>query len=75
MLTGVIGPGCSSSSIALAPFTNRSEIGLVTLHLTGTPILADRVIHAEHTRIIRKLCKRIPLCFRKVKLEKGDNSL
>ena len=43
MLTGVIGPGCSSSSIALAPFTNRSEIGLVTLHLTGTPILADRV--------------------------------
>ena len=43
MLTGVIGPGCSSSSIALAPFTNRSEIGLVTVHLTGTPILADRV--------------------------------
>ena len=42
-LTGVIGPGCSSSSIALAPFPNRSEIGLVTLHLTGTPILADRV--------------------------------
>ena len=42
-VTGVIGPGCSSSSIALAPFTNRSEIGLVTLHLTGTPILADRV--------------------------------
>ena len=43
MLTGVIGPGCSSSSIALAPFTNRSEIGLVTVHLSGTPILADRV--------------------------------
>ena len=42
-LTGVIGPGCSSSSIALAPFTNRSEIGLVTVHLSGTPILADRV--------------------------------
>ena len=42
-LTGVIGPGCSSSSIALAPFTNRSEIGLVTVHVTGTPILADRV--------------------------------
>ena len=42
-LTGVIGPGCSSSSIALAPFTNRSEIGLVTVHLSGTPILEDRV--------------------------------
>ena len=32
-LTGGIGPGCSSSSIALAPFTHRSEIGLVTVHL------------------------------------------
>ena len=42
-LTGIIGPGCSSSSIALAPLTNRSEIGLVMVHVTGRPILADRV--------------------------------
>ena len=42
-LTGIIGPGCSSSSIALAPLTNRAEIGLVMVHVTSSPILANRI--------------------------------
>ncbi len=41
-LTGIIGPGCSSSSVSLAPLTNRSELGIVVLHGSGSNLLACR---------------------------------
>ena len=44
-VVGLLGPGCSSSSIALGPVTNRSEVGLVMLHGSGSPILANRSIY------------------------------
>ena len=41
LLTGIIGPGCSSSAIGLAPLVNRSNLSLVMVHGAGSPILAD----------------------------------
>lgn len=41
-VTGIIGPGCSSSSAALAPLTGRPEVSLVTVHGAGSPTLANR---------------------------------
>ena len=47
-IAGIIGPACSSSSIALAPLTNRSEMLLVMLHGSGSPTLADRKLYPHH---------------------------
>ena len=41
-LTGIIGPGCSSSSGALASLVERPELGLVVVHGAGSPTLANR---------------------------------
>lgn len=43
VLAGIIGPGCSSSSISLGSFTSRPELGLVMTHGSGSPLLADRI--------------------------------
>ena len=47
-ITGIIGPGCSSSSIALAPITNKPAVALVMLHGSGSPALADRKKYPYH---------------------------
>ena len=39
---GLIGPGCSSSSVSLAPLTNRDKLAVVMLHGSGTPELSNR---------------------------------
>lgn len=41
-LAGIVGPGCSASSIGLAPLTSRSDIGLVMVHGSGSPTLTNR---------------------------------
>ncbi len=41
-LTGIIGPSCSSSTIALSSLMNRSELGIVMVHGSGSPTLSDR---------------------------------
>ncbi len=41
-LRGIIGPSCSSSTISLAPLTNRSELGIIMIHGSGSPTLSDR---------------------------------
>lgn len=40
-LAGIIGPGCSVSTISLSQLTNRSELGLVMVHSAGSPTLAN----------------------------------
>ena len=47
-VVGVLGPGCSSSSLALAPVTNRSEITLVMVHNSGAVALTDRKKYWYH---------------------------
>ena len=39
---GIVGPGCSSSTILLGPITQRSEVGLVMVHGGGSPTLQNR---------------------------------
>ena len=42
-IVGLLGPGCSSSTIALAPVTNKNEVSLVMLHGSGSPVLVNRI--------------------------------
>ena len=39
---GVIGPGCSLSSLRTSPLIARPELALVAIHLAGSELLADR---------------------------------
>lgn len=41
-VVGIVGPGCSSSTIELAPLSNRKELRLIMLHGSGTSLLSDR---------------------------------
>ena len=41
-ITGIIGPGCSSSILSLARLTSYDQIGIVTLHGGGNTLLSDR---------------------------------
>lgn len=47
-LTGVIGPGCSSSTTVLATVLNASEVSLVSLHGGGSPALSERTQYPLH---------------------------
>ncbi len=47
-IVGILGPGCSSSTISLGPVTNRTEVSLVMLHGSGSPDLADRKKYYYH---------------------------
>ena len=42
-IVGLLGPRCSSSTIALAPVTNKNEVSLVMLHGSGSPVLVNRI--------------------------------
>ncbi len=41
-LAGIIGPSCSSSTMYTASLTGRPELGLVTVHGSGSHILSNR---------------------------------
>ena len=41
-VVGIIGPGCSTSSLAVSVHTSHPEIALLNLHLAGSPLLEDR---------------------------------
>ena len=41
-LVGVIGPGCSSSTLAVSPHISHRELALINLHLAGTPLIESR---------------------------------
>ena len=41
-VVGIIGPGCSSASIAMTTLSSRKELSLITVHGGGSPILSDR---------------------------------
>jgi hypothetical protein len=40
-VVGIIGPGCSASTLGLAPLTSRSDLGLVMVHGSGSPRLEE----------------------------------
>ena len=42
MPIGIIGPGCSSSSLLVSSLTNREALSLVNVHSGGSPSLSDR---------------------------------
>ena len=41
-IIGIIGPGCSSSSLALAPVSGHDEVSIITVHGGGSPLLSHR---------------------------------
>ena len=42
---GIVGPGCSRSTAALAQLTSRKEVALVTVHGGGSPLLSNRTLY------------------------------
>ncbi len=42
MPIGIIGPGCSSSSLSVSSLTNQEELSLVNVHGGGSPLLSNR---------------------------------
>ena len=44
-IVGVIGGGCSDSSLALSPLFAREEVSLIHMHLGGSPLLKNRVLY------------------------------
>jgi ABC-type branched-subunit amino acid transport system substrate-binding protein len=41
-LVGIIGPGCSSSTLAVSSHLSHRELALINLHLAGTPLIENR---------------------------------
>lgn len=41
-ILGIIGPGCSTSSLAVSSLSSHSSIALMNVHLAGTPLLENR---------------------------------
>lgn len=41
-IMGIIGPGCSTSSLAVSSLSSQSSIALINVHLAGTPLLENR---------------------------------
>ena len=41
-VAGVVGPGCSSSALFVAPIISRDQIGLITVHIAGSLLLSNR---------------------------------
>lgn len=46
-ITGIIGPGCSSSTIALAPLVGRPQVELVMVHGAGSLTLSNRSTYSN----------------------------
>ena len=44
-VVGVIGGGCSDSSLALSPLFAREEVSLIHMHLGGSPLLENRILY------------------------------
>lgn len=44
-IVGLIGPGCSASTLVVAPLTVKNEIALINMHGAGTPIMEN---HKEY---------------------------
>ena len=40
-VVGVIGPGCSASTLLATPVTSRQEVALINVHTAGSPLLAN----------------------------------
>ena len=41
-VVGIIGPGCSTSTLAVSAHSSHPDIAIVNLHLAGTPLLESR---------------------------------
>ena len=44
-IVGIIGPSCSSSTLAVAPVSGREELALINVHIGGSPLIQDRTKH------------------------------
>ena len=40
-VVGVIGPGCSASTLLATPVTSRQEVALINVHTAGSPLLTN----------------------------------
>ncbi len=44
-IVGIIGPGCSTSTLTALPLSGRPEIALLTVHDAGSQLLEDRTLY------------------------------
>ena len=44
-IVGIIGPGCSSASLLVAPLLARDELSLINIHTAGSPLLENRTLY------------------------------
>ena len=52
VIIGVIGPGCTISTMQMSAITNRPEVELVILHDAGSPLFADRTKYNNSISIL-----------------------
>ena len=42
-VAGIIGPGCSGSTLTVAPLLAQDRLSLINIHISGSPLLTDRI--------------------------------
>ena len=42
-VAGIIGPGCSGSTLTVAPLLAQDRLSLINIHIAGSPLLTDRI--------------------------------
>ena len=67
-ITGVIGPGCSISTLRMSAITNRPEVELVILHDAGSPLLADRTKYKNSIGILGSVYPLVELSIQLMKM-------
>ena len=64
-IAGIVGPGCSTSTITVSSLTGNNQIALITVHGAGSLLLEDRVIYPysfgtlDSTKAFAKAAQRL----------------
>ena len=72
-IAGVIGPGCSISTLRMSAITNRPEVELVILHDAGSPLLADRTKYKNSIGILGSVHPLVELSIQLMKMTGWHN--
>ena len=44
-VAGIVGPGCSDSTLAVSQLNNKAEISLLNVHIASSPLLQNRALY------------------------------
>ena len=72
-IVGVIGPGCSISTMRMSNIANRPEVELVILHDAGSPLFANRTKYKNSISILGSIQPLVELSIALVRDTKWHN--